>query len=49
MSKNKKKINEKYLEKSINEIWKNNKNDPNGSYTGTADDLETPVQDVDDL
>ena len=49
MFKNKKKINKKCLKKSIEEVWKNNKNDPNGSYIGTADDLGRPIQDADDL
>ena len=49
MQKNIKKINEKYLEKSVKEIWKNNENDPNGSYTGTPDDYGRPIQDADDL
>ena len=48
MRKNIKKINEKSLEKSLENIWQNNANDPNGSYTGSAQG-ERPVQDADDL
>lgn len=44
-----KKLNKKSLEKSLEDIWNNNKNDPNGSYTGTPDDFGKPVQDADDL
>ena len=49
MRKNIKKIKEKTLEKSLEEIWGDNKKDPNGSYIGTPDDYGRPVQDADDL
>ena len=34
---------------TLEEIWQDNKNDPNGSYTGTSLDDDVPVQDADDL
>ncbi len=49
MRKNIKKIKEKTHEKSLEEIWGDNKNDPNGSYIGTPDDYGRPIQDADDL
>ena len=49
MTKNNKKINEKYKEKKIEEIWGNDKFDPNGSYIGNATIDKNPVQDADDL
>lgn len=50
MNKNIKKIDEKSLEKSLKNIWQNSKTDPNGSYTGTAENSkEETVQDQDDL
>ena len=49
MRKNNKKINKKSLQKSIEDIWQSDKNDPNGSYVGNALDGEHPVQDADDL
>lgn len=49
MRKNNKKIKEKTTEKSIEEIWNDDDFDPNGSYVGTADGFDYPVQDADDL
>ena len=49
MRKNNKKINKKTLQKSIEDIWNFDKNDPNGSYIGNATDGNLPVQDADDL
>ncbi len=37
------------IKKDVNKIWKGGKFDPNGSYVGTAEDFERPVQDADDL
>ena len=33
----------------IKKIWKSNKYDPNGSYTGNSNDKSKPLQDQDDL
>lgn len=49
MKKNIKKIDENSLKNSLKDIWQNNKNDPNGCYTGNAYDKNRPVQDADDL
>lgn len=35
--------------KEIIKIFSENKNDPQGSYTGNAEDGGKPVQDADDL
>ena len=49
MKKNIKKIDKKTLKNSMEKIWSPKKLDPNGSYTGSALDGKTPIQDVDDL
>ena len=49
MRKNNNKIDKKSKENEIEEIWKNNKFDPNGSYVGTGTLEDEPVQDADDL
>lgn len=49
MDKNIKKIDKKSLEKSLEEIWQDDKFDANGSYTGSFEDGNYPVQDADDL
>ncbi len=49
MRKNKNKIKKNIKENKIEEIWGENKFDPNGSYVGTGVLEETPVQDADDL
>ena len=37
------------LKEKIKKVWKDNKFDPNGSYIGTSELNEEPVQDQDDL
>ena len=37
------------LKEKIKKIWKKDRFDPNGSYIGTIDGDEEPVQDQDDL
>ena len=49
MKKNIIKTNKKSSEKSLEDIWQGDENDPLGSYTGTADGEERPIQDADDL
>ncbi len=49
MRKNSKKIDKKHTENEIEEIWGDDKFDPNGSYVGTGTIDEIPVQDADDL
>ena len=49
MTKNIKKTNKKSFEKSLEDIWQGDENDPNGSYVGTPEDYGRPVQDADDL
>lgn len=49
MNKNNKKIDKKCLKNKIEEIWSDNKFDPNGSYLGMGIDEEEPIQDADDL
>ena len=49
MLKNNIKTDKKSLEKSLEDIWQGDENDPFGSYTGTSEDDERPVQDADDL
>lgn len=48
MKKNIKKF-DKNKEKSIENIWADDKFDPNGSYIGNAIDEKRPIQDADDL
>ncbi len=43
------KNNKNSLKNDLEEIWGENKNDPNGSYTGNSDDGGKPIQDADDL
>ncbi len=49
MRKNRNKIKKNFKENEIQEIWGENKFDPNGSYVGTGTLEEEPVQDADDL
>ena len=49
MRKNNNKIDKKSKEKQIEEIWQDDKFDPNGSYVGTGSLEGEPVQDADDL
>ena len=49
MRKNKNKIKKNIKENKIEEIWGENKFDPNGSYVGVAENKTEPVQDADDL
>ena len=47
--KNNKKIDKKLTENKLKDIWKVDNFDPFGSYTGTSEGEEMPVQDADDL
>ena len=47
--KNIKKISKKSKENSLENVWKVDNFDPFGSYTGTSEGEEMPVQDADDL
>lgn len=37
------------LQNEIRKVWKSNKFDPNGSYTGNDTLAKIPIQDQDDL